>query len=169
MEKIRAALIADAPAVVRRVLLRWDQILEQEPWWSAEHVDEDSLAELIRVTADAALRDARTDGRARAFIDIAMKHGQDRQEGGYRDALVHHEFLLLRRALREDLREQFELTPATHAALTRLDAALSHAEIASLYGYHQHDLPEEAAEKAPSRLAREWERRHEDWSIIDAA
>ena len=111
---------------------------------------------------------ARKEGRARTFIDLAMRHGRDRRDGGHRDALVHHEYLLLRRVLRDDLREQFGLSPETHAALTRLEAALSHAEIASLYGYHQAELPPEAAGTAPDRLTREWERRHEDWSIIDA-
>lgn len=169
LETIRSTLVDGAPAVVRRVLRRWDEILEEEPWWSTDHGDEDSLDALVRATADAALREDPDDLVSRAFIEVAMRHGRDRRDAGHRDALVHHEFLLLRRALREDLKEELGVSKRTHAASTRLDTALGHAEIASLYGYHLDELPDEAAERAPERLTREWQRLVMDWPLPDAA
>ena len=162
-------LVADAPDIVRRVLARWDRILEREPWWSTDHVDEDHLETLIRATAEAALAPHPGEAACRTFIATAMAHGRDRRNEGHRDALVHHEFLLLRRALRDELKEQLGASRETHAASTRLDSALGHAEIASLYGYHEDELPSEAASLAPERLTREWLRIVRDWPMPEAA
>lgn len=169
MDSTRETLVADAPEVARRVLARWDRIIEREPWWSIDHVSEDHLETLIRATAEAALREHPDEAVIRTFVATALAHGRDRREEGHRDAMVHHEFLLLRRALREDLKEQLGVSRETHVASTRLDSALGHAEIASLYGYHEHALPSEAAALAPDRLTREWLRIAGDWPMPEAA
>ncbi|NIP83195.1 MAG: hypothetical protein GWM90_29780 [Gemmatimonadetes bacterium] len=167
VRSIRRTICEDAPAVVDRVLARWQAICDREPWWRMEHVDADHLNELVRATADAALRDDPDEGIARHFVATALAHGRDRRTDGHRDTVVHQEFLLLRRALRDDLKEQFGTTPVTHRAMTRLETALSHAEIASLHGFHELDLPAEAARNAPDRLSREWLRVMADWPPED--
>jgi hypothetical protein len=163
MNVIRETIIDDAATVVTRVLARWERICDTEPWWRTDHVDADHLHDLVRATADAALRDGPDDTVARRFVKIAMAHGRDRRTDGHRDTVVHQEFLLLRRALRDDLKQHFGATPAVHRAIGRLETALSHAEIASLHGFHELDLPADSAEQAPDRLSREWLQIMTDW------
>ncbi|MFP4624039.1 MAG: hypothetical protein ACLFRX_07685 [Gemmatimonadota bacterium] len=162
---MRTVLKEDAPQIVRRVLTRWDEIINREPWWSMDHVDADHLEALVRAVADAALRSRCSGEVARHFVDTAMRHGRDRRADGHRDSVVHQEFLLLRRALRDDLKEEFGTSAATHRVLTRLETALGHAEIASLHGYHELELPRESVERAPERLAAEWARIMDDWPV----
>lgn len=163
MESIRETIGENAQAIVERVLARWKAICEKEPWWRMEHVDADHLQELIRATAEAALRVEPDEAVARHFVETALAHGRDRRTDGHRDTVVHQEFVLLRRALRDDLKEHLGVTLATHRAISRLDMALSHAEIASLHGYHELDLPRDSTAHAPDRLAREWLRVMADW------
>lgn len=163
MKSIRETISADAQTVVERVLARWERICDSEPWWRTDHVDADHLHALVQATAEAALRNDAEDAVARRFVEIAMAHGRDRRTDGHRDTVVHQEFLLLRRALREDLKEHFGATSVVHRAITRLEMALSHAEIASLHGFHELDLPRESAEHAPDRLTREWRQIMADW------
>jgi hypothetical protein len=163
MESIRQTIIDDAPAVVTRVLDRWKAVSVDEPWWDMEHVDADHLHELVRVTAEAALDEEPDEDTVRRFVLTARDHGRDRREDGHRDTVVHHEFVLLRRALWADIKEQHGVSAASHGAMTRLAVALSHAEIASLHGYHELDLPRDSAARAPERLVQEWLRLRADW------
>ena len=163
MGTIRDVIWEDAPGIVARVLTRWKAMAEKEPWWSTDHVDADHLEELIRATADAALSPEPDEGVARHFVETAVIHGRDRRTDGHRDTVVHQEFVLLRRALRADLKEQLGVTPDTHRAISRLEMALSHGEIASLHGYHELDLPSDSVRHAPVRLAREWLKIMADW------
>jgi hypothetical protein len=162
MEEVRKVIGETAPAVVRSVLDRWNRILIDEPWWSTSQVDSDHLVELVRHTADAALGDPNEETVAE-FVATAMEHGRDRRGDGHKDTVVHQEFVLLRRALRAELLERCEASPATHAAIARLNGALNHAEIASLYGYHEPELPADSAAKAPARLTRDWLDIREAW------
>lgn len=167
MDTVRNTIAADAAGVARSVLERWDRILSEEPWWSTSHVDSDHLVELVRATADAALAEDVDEGISTRFIETALRHGRDRRDDGHRDTVIHQEFVLLRRALREDLRERCGMAPGTHEATSRLDGALNHAEIASLHGYHERELPPESALHAPDRLRREWVRIREGWPLAE--
>lgn len=169
LDEIRDYIAANARDVVDVVLARWDRIIEEEPWWSMGHVDEDRLAPLVGGLADAALAVPVDPATARRFVDLSLSHGRDRREGGLRDTVVHQEFVLLRRVIRDVLEERFGWSSTTYRAATRLDEALSQAEIASLHGYHENELPAEFTEKAPDRLTREWLRRSQGWSDASAA
>lgn len=163
MKTIRQTIVDDAASVVARVLERWKTVSAEEPWWNMEHVDADHLHELVQVTADAALEEEPTEATVRRFILTAHDHGRDRRDDGHRDTVVHHEFVLLRRALWADIKEEHGATAASYRAMTRLGMALSHAEIASLHGYHELDLPPDSAARAPERLTQEWLRLIADW------
>jgi hypothetical protein len=163
MKSIRQTIVDDAPTVVARVLERWNADTAEEPWWNMEHVDADHLHQLVQATADAALEDEPTEDTVRRFILTARDHGRDRRNDGHRDTVVHHEFVLLRRALWADIKEQHGANAASHRAMTRLSMALSHAEIASLHGYHELDLPPDSVARAPERLTQEWLRLLADW------
>ena len=169
IETVRKTILHDAPGITKGLLQRWNDMTAREPWWTTDHVDSDHLVELIRMTARAALTQPVTQDDAAGFVETALAHGRDRRSDGHRDTVIHQEFVLLRRALRADLRERIGGEPAVHEAISRLDGALNHAEIASLHGYHEHDLPDDSARNAPARLTQEWVDRCEDWPAGEAS
>ena len=132
-------LCEDPNALVPEVMGAWQALAAAEPWLSLpdEHRF-DSLPDVVSHLLDAALCQPNDATAYRAKVEVAAKHGTDRRVRGFEQDLLFAEFHLLRGAIWDVVRRHYPA--AVDGALLRVDAAISAATRASLYGFHRAEL-----------------------------
>ena len=134
MEDIRR----DIHAHIADVMVEWQEITRDEPWLSlpAEH-QMDAVPAVVLALADAALCDPPGTTEDEALVAAAAKHGRTRFEQGFDQALLFTEYHLIRTALWHYIRSKYSQAADT---MLRIDAAITVATSASLFGFHRDEL-----------------------------
>lgn len=136
-------VIDAAPALAVGVVSDWDTLATNSPWLNVpQPLDEDGLAELIRLLAEAAREreSGSRKGASRQLIRAALRHGRERRDDGFSEDLLFREYHLLRRGLWERLSD---IGPdEAGEAILRIDAEITMATAASMHGFHTEGAPE---------------------------
>lgn len=136
-------LTANAGELAGTIVDRWDVIAESEPWQALPPgLDHDHLPELIESLAGAALCTEFDRDLCRKVVHYSAVHGRHRGEEGLTDTLLYREYHLLRRALWQRLKDDHGETAAVFYATMRMDALISLANSAALYGLNWAALDE---------------------------
>jgi hypothetical protein len=138
---------------VAQVLVEWEQLVKEEPWFSLppEHRI-DSLPDVIVGLVEAALCDP-VDHRAHKLnIDAACQHGSHRRKQQIPEHLIFTEYHLLRQAIWRFLTSQLRPSDRITQAMLRIDSALTLATNASMWGYYREEI--EALGKWEEGMAR---------------
>lgn len=137
-------LKSNADEVATDVLDRWQVIGEAEPWQALPaDLDHDHLPALIRSLASAALCTDFDPDLCRELVGDSAEHGTHRAREGMDDALIYREYHLLRRALARRMQEEHGEGATVYYATMRIDALVSLATTAALYGMNRSELEEE--------------------------
>lgn len=138
------SLKANAEEIATAIIDRWDVIAKGEPWQALpQGLDQDHLPHLVRSLADAALCTEFDRDLCRRMVRISAEHGKHRGEEGLGDALLYREYHLLRRALWQRMKDEHGETATVYYATMRIDALVSLANSAALYGLNWAALDEE--------------------------
>lgn len=151
-------LKASAEEVAADIVARWDEIAEGEPWHALpDDLDHDHLPQLIRSLAGAALCTEFDRELCRKMVRDSAEHGWHRGQAGLDDALLYREYHLLRRALWQRMKEEHGETSTVYYATMRIDALVSLANSAALYGLNRTALEEEGRwPEVLDELLEEW-------------
>lgn len=151
-------LKANAEEVATDIVRRWGEIAVGEPWQALPPgLGNDHLPSLIRSLADAALCTEFDREMCRAMVRDSAKHGQDRGDEGFDESLLYREYHLLRRALWQRMKEEHGETRTVYYATMRIDALVSLANSAALYGLNSATLDEEGRwPEVLDELLEEW-------------
>lgn len=134
----------NADEVATDIVARWDEIAKGEPWHALPAgLDNDHLPDLVRSLADAALCTEFDQALCRAMVQDSAVHGKHRAEEGMSDTLLYREYHLLRRALWQQMKEHHGETSTVYYATMRIDALVSLANSAALYGMNWEALEED--------------------------
>lgn len=137
-------LKANAEDVAVAIIDHWQAIGQSEPWHAIpDDLDYNHLPKLIRELAGAALCTEFDPMLCRQVVQSSALHGQHRGEEGLDDTLLYREYHLLRRALWRQLKEDHGETTTVYYATMRVDALISLANAAALYGLYRPRLEAE--------------------------
>ncbi len=132
---------ANADEVATAVIDRWDSIAEGEPWQALPpDLDHDHLPQLVRSLAGAGLCTEFDRELCRSMVRDSAEHGAHRGRAGLDDALLYREYHLLRRALWQQMKDEHGETATVYYATMRIDALISLANSAALYGLNRETL-----------------------------
>jgi hypothetical protein len=124
-----------ADAVASTVIDRWESIAEGEPWQALPpDLDHNHLPQLVRSLAAAGLCTDFDRELCRSMVHDSAEHGRHRANEGLGDALLYREYHLLRRALWQHMKDEHGETATVYYATMRIDALISLANSAALYG-----------------------------------
>lgn len=149
MNRIGEDLIEHVPDV----LSRWEALIRDQPWrsLSAEHRI-NGLPKVLARIADAALCRP-VEGHAHgAMVEAAVEHGATRRTHCIPEHLMFAEYHLLRQAIWDHLAQKFGVGTDTAQAIMRIDAVITVATNASMWGYHRQEI--EAAGKWEAGIER---------------
>ena len=131
----------DIKAHVSEVLLEWEQLVRQQPWYSLPPDHRiDSLPDVIVGLVDASLCSPEDPEAHRQKVSAAANHGTHRREQGIPDHLILTEYHLLRQAIWRYLTRHHPPSDTTREAIMRIDAAISLGTNASMWGYHRPEI-----------------------------
>lgn len=137
-------LKTNAEEVATAIVDHWDEIAESEPWHALPPgLDHDHLPHLIRSLAGAALCTEFDRELCTKMVRDSAKHGKHRGQEGLDDNLLYREYHLLRRALWKRMKEEHGESSTVYYATMRIDALVSLANSAALYGLNWAALEEE--------------------------
>lgn len=132
---------ANSDDLASDIIDRWDVIAESEPWQVLPpDLDHDHLPQLVRSLAHAGLCTDFDRDACRSMAHDSAEHGKYRAQEGMEDALLYREYHLLRRALWHHMKETHGETATTYYATMRIDALISMANSAALYGLNWEAL-----------------------------
>ena len=137
-------LKASAEEIATAIVDRWDEIARNEPWNALPPgLDNDHLPHLIRSLAGAALCTEFDRELCRKMVYDSATHGRHRGEEGLDDTLLYREYHHLRRALWQQMKEAHGENATVYYATMRIDALVSLANSAALYGLNWAVLHDE--------------------------
>lgn len=135
---------SSAEEITRRILERWEVIAKGESWQALPPgLDHDHLPNLVRSLASAGLCTDYDSELCDRMVRDSAEHGKYRAEQGFSDSLLYREYHLLRRALWQQLTEDHGESATVYYATMRVDALISLANSAALYGLNWRSLEEE--------------------------
>jgi hypothetical protein len=135
---------SSAEEIASGVLDRWEEIARGESWQALPPgLDYDHLPALIRSLASAGLCTDYDAELCATMVRDSAAHGKRRAEEGFDDSLLYREYHLLRRALAHRLRAEHGESATVYYATMRIDALVSLANSAALYGLNWRSLEEE--------------------------
>jgi two-component system, cell cycle response regulator DivK len=127
-------------ANVEVLLEIWDHLVIEEPWFSLPRDDRAGfLAEVIASLPDTALLSASPDA-CRKTVIAAGAHGRGRRTQQIPESLIPIEFHLLRQAIWRYLTQHFPPSDDLHGAVRALDAAITLALNACMWGYFRDEI-----------------------------
>jgi hypothetical protein len=135
-------VLTDLLERVPEILAEWKRVSSEEPWLSRPQEDRiEGVPTLVASLLNSALAEEEGDiSRHREMVRAAATLGETRCAQGIPQETLFSEYHLLREALWRCLeRTGAELSERAHAIL-HVDAAISLATRASLYGYHRGEL-----------------------------
>lgn len=137
IEDVRQYLVAQSEMIAEAIIDGWRDLGTDEPWLGLpEDIDVDYLPPTLEALANAALRRPSSPQERRELLEAAAEHGADRAEEGMAEELVHRELHLLRGGVWDAVRRRFGDGGAALDAMFRLEAGLTLAVSASLFGYN---------------------------------
>lgn len=120
------------------VLEEWRVAKQDEPWVQVpDGPGLHSLGEVVRYVAQVALERPDDPEARRQKVYAAAKHGQQRRNEGWSEALLFQEYALLRRAVWRFIQRRHGATDETFQAIGQIDVALTLATVAALRGFYQ--------------------------------
>ncbi len=135
---------ANAETVATAVIDHWESIAEGEPWQALPpDLDHNHLPQLVRSLAAAGLCTDFDRELCRSMVHDSAEHGRHRAAEGLEDALLYREYHLLRRALWQHMKKDHGETATVYYATMRIDALISLANSAALYGLNWKTLEAE--------------------------
>lgn len=125
---------------VSEIVMDWEGVTRTEPWLLLpKGYGIDHLPEVAEALIEAAICAPKRQEAQRKLIRDSAKHGHDRREQQFGQDNVLVEYQLLRAAMEILLRRVAGPERAARA-LIQVDAAISIATRASLFGYHRAEL-----------------------------
>ncbi len=126
---------------VADVLLEWERLVREQPWYSlpAEHRI-DGLPDVIVALVDASLCRAENTEGCRKLVHSAALHGAHRREQSIPEHLILTEYHLLRQALWYYLVREYSGAERINTAIMHLDSGITLATNASMWGYHRPEI-----------------------------
>lgn len=144
LQPLCESLKANSEEVAAAIVDRWAVIAEGEPWQSLPPgLGHDHLPRLVESLAEAALCTDFDRERCRKMVHDSAEHGKHRGQEGLDDSLLYREYHLLRRALWQQMKEDHGETATVYYATMRIDALVSLANSAALYGLNWAALDKE--------------------------
>lgn len=147
-----------AEEISHRILDRWDVIAGEEAWQALpSDLDHNHLPELIRSLASAGLCTDFDSELCAKMVRDSAEHGRHRAEEGLSDNLLYREYHLLRRALWQRFKDEHGDSATVYYATMRIDALISLANSAALYGLNWKTLDADGRwPQALDELLEEW-------------
>lgn len=137
MKEICEDLKRNAPAVIGR----WEAFVREQPWYSLPATHRvDNLPQLVIGLVEASLCTPADIESHRQNVSAAVEHGEHRRSQEIPESLIFTEYHLLRQAIWYHLVEVFGASDRTAAAIMRIDAAITVATNASMWGYHRREI-----------------------------
>ncbi|MDP9349533.1 MAG: hypothetical protein M3P24_10405 [Gemmatimonadota bacterium] len=135
------ALGEDIKEHVSEVLVEWERLLRQQPWYSlpADHRI-NSLPDVIVGIVDASLCTPTEVESHRRKVQAAAEHGSHRRQQGIPESLILTEYHLLRQAIWRYLLTKYGSSDRMVDAIMRIDSAITLATNASMWGYHRPEI-----------------------------
>lgn len=135
------ALGEDLKAHVPEVLVEWERLVREQPWYSlpADHRT-NHLPEVIVGIVDAALCNPAALETHQRKAQAAAEHGFHRRQQDIPESLILTEYHLLRQAIWKYLLTTHGSSDRTVEAIMRIDSAITLATNASMWGYHRPEI-----------------------------
>jgi hypothetical protein len=135
------AICEDIKQHVSEVLLEWEELVREQPWFSlpADHRI-DSLPDVVVGLVEAALCNPFDEAAHRRKVEAAAEHGFHRREQEIPESLIFTEYHLLRLAIWRYLGRRHPPSDRINQAMLRIDGAITVATNASLWGYHRTEI-----------------------------
>jgi len=128
-------ILAHLPDVVRH----FEAVTQQEPWIHLpREYRSNFLSDVIALASRLAILGPSDPKLLDGMLECASRHGEQRLEQGFSDAMLFQELYLAREAVWTFLKSRHaNETVLVSEAIVRIDMALSLAAKASLRGYHR--------------------------------
>jgi hypothetical protein len=125
---------------VGEILEEWEDLVRDQPWFSLppDHRIDD-LPLVIIGLVEASICNPSDERAHRQSVSAACSHGTSRRQQGIPEHLMFTEYHLLRQAIWHELNRSFSPVETTHAIM-RIDAAVTLATNASMWGYHRAEI-----------------------------
>jgi hypothetical protein len=137
MKSLCEDLVTNVPEIVRT----WEELLERQPWFlRPKGFRDDTLPEVVLGLISAALCEPACEEVHRKKVQAAAAMGWSRRVSGLPEHVMFTEFHVLRQAIWYYLERRYGLTEEVSQAIFRIDAALSLATNASMWGYHRSEI-----------------------------
>jgi hypothetical protein len=135
------AIGEDIQGHVPEVLVEWEQLVREQPWYSLP-VDHriNGLPDVIVGIVDASLCNPAGVESHRRKARAAAEHGFQRRQQGVPESLILTEYHLLRQAIWKYLLTKHGASDDTVDAIMRIDNAITLATNASMWGYHRPEI-----------------------------
>lgn len=160
-EELCDAIQAEAERIAANILTRWREVGVDEPWLQLPaQMGFDHLPAVLRMVAEAALRQELDRDASRDAVVEAAKHGETRMKEGFPESYIYTEYLLLRRSLWAFVQKQVDPKLATRAIM-QVDSLLGLMTLASLRGYHRPTFEDKG--EWPDTL----DRMFEEWPLAE--
>jgi hypothetical protein len=118
----------------------WDNLVTEEPWFSLPREDRAGfLSEVIASLTETALLSPGADA-CRKTVIAAAAHGRGRRTQQIPESLIPIEFHLLRQAIWRYVTQHFAPSDDLHHAVHELDAAITLALNACMWGYYRDEI-----------------------------
>jgi hypothetical protein len=137
MESICSDLLENADDV----LAQWERLVREYPWFSLPAAYRtDNLADVLAGLVRSALCEPSVRATQWENVNAASAHGEHRRRQGIPEHLLFTEFHLLRQEIWQHLVSAHPPSEAATGAMLRIDAAISLATNASMWGYHREEI-----------------------------
>lgn len=128
---------------LEEILAEWDDLVQEQPWHALPSSDViDHLPEVTVGLIEAGLCNPHDEQAHRQKVLAAAAHGEDRRKQGMPEHLILTEYHLLRQALWRYMTRRFGTSQRTTKAIMRIDAVITLATNASLWGYNRPRIEE---------------------------
>ena len=132
----------DLKANARKLVEKWDRRTTGEPWVSLpKDYRVDHLPDVLVGITEASLCRPLDEEAHRENMWAAVHHGSQRRKQGVAEHVLFREYHLLREVIWRYLQKRDY--PDLLQAITRVDAAISLALMASLRGFYRNELEDE--------------------------